>query len=97
MTQEAAPPMQDNRTARTHSRPALTIHHGQSQNANDAAWAMIADAAEEALGLPGLSQDGRRLIAEATVSCRLAAGQDDSAHLVIAPRTRGVLTLVVDR
>lgn len=38
--------------------PALTLLRGESMSADDAAWAAIADAADQALMLPGLSPEG---------------------------------------
>lgn len=65
----------------------LTVHEGAGMSADDAAWAMVADAAERALTLPGLSSDAaselRRLRAASLRCARLpsrrrpAAGQDE--------------------
>lgn len=58
-------------------RRLTLVTHQQDEtgmSADDAAWAMIADAAEAALTLPGLSPIGCRLVGEAAASCRAAAG-----------------------
>lgn len=54
--------------------PTLLVLDGDNMNADDAAWAMLADTAAQALTLPGLSPDAHRLLSEALDSCRYAAG-----------------------
>jgi hypothetical protein len=39
----------------TGHRPSLSVLHGESMSADDAAWMMVADEADAALKLPGLS------------------------------------------
>lgn len=60
--------------------PIMVVLKGDAMSADDAAWALIADAAAIALKLPGLTPDGRRLILEAFQSCRLAAGLPPQPH-----------------
>lgn len=57
-----------------HQSSLLTVVNGDAMTADEAGWAMIADAADRALTLPGLSADGERLLREMAASCRHAAG-----------------------
>lgn len=53
----------------------LSVIRGEGMCADDAAWASIADAAERALKLPGLTRRARLDVEEMAAACRAAAGQ----------------------
>ena len=57
--------------------PILNVLDGESMSADDAAWASIADAAEAALTLPGLSPACALELERAWAACRRAAGLHD--------------------
>jgi len=56
------------------SATTLTALDGDSMSADDAAWAMVADAAERALTLPGLSREGSGRMLRLLDSSLRAAG-----------------------
>lgn len=59
------------------NRPLMTIVHGDGMTAKEAAWAMLADTATEALKLPGLDPCDRDELERAWAACRRAAGLPD--------------------
>lgn len=60
--------------------PILVAHEGQNMAADDAAWALVADAAGVALTLPGLSRLSRRDLHDLWTACRGAAGLPCERH-----------------
>jgi hypothetical protein len=54
--------------------PLMTVLEGQGLSADDAAWSMVADAAEVGLTLPDLSPASRADLTDLWVACRRAAG-----------------------
>lgn len=54
--------------------PLLAVLNGEGMSADDAAWAMIADAAAAALTLPGLTHQCHLDLHEMVEACSLAAG-----------------------
>lgn len=54
--------------------PILTLHTGEGMTADEAAWSLIADAAERALILPGLSDAGAAAMIRVVNAARSAAG-----------------------
>ena len=54
--------------------PELTVLHGDGMTADEAAWAAVADAADEALTIPRLSPQVADELATIRASCRGAAG-----------------------
>jgi hypothetical protein len=73
------------REEKARSRKILAAHESDAMSADDAAWALIADAAERALGLPGLSRDCSIDLQTAWAACRRAAGLPP--RLATAPTT----------
>ncbi len=57
--------------------PILAILDGEGMTADDAAWASIADAVEQALTLPDLSDACAADLRQAWAACRRAAGLSD--------------------
>ncbi len=63
--------------------PLLAVLEGQSMSADDAAWASIADAADRALMLPGLSPDSRHDLLEVRAGALIAAGLPSESHRLL--------------
>ncbi len=54
--------------------PIMVVLRGDSMSADEAAWASVADAAEKALTLPGLTPASRSDLLEVRAGARIAAG-----------------------
>lgn len=62
------------RVPKSRSAPRLTALAGEGMTADDAAWATLADAAERALTLPGLSASCATKLGRVMVAGDRAAG-----------------------